>query len=129
MELAYSFIMISCLRLICRYFTGLSSLQGTPKEEASVDSESEMGGLLHDIHEALVMARDHGDLPPVRILRILAGEGHGMFNSDKHGANQSLSRCGVPLSAAMDYVGAILDDSSRKIHRLKVNFVLCVKIL
>lgn len=84
-------------------------------------SESELGGLLHDIHEALVMAQDHGELPPVRILRILAGEGHGMFNSDKH-HNLTVDRgsCGVPLSAAMDYVGAILDDSSGKIHRLKV---------
>jgi len=97
--------------------------KGMLKEEASVNSESEVGGLLHDIHEALVMARDHGDLPPVRVLRILAGEGHGMFHSDKHhGSNQSGGgRCGVPLSAAMDYVSAILDDSSRKMHRLKNN--------
>eukprot|EP00571_Detonula_confervacea_P014445 CAMPEP_0172306174 /NCGR_PEP_ID=MMETSP1058-20130122/7296_1 /TAXON_ID=83371 /ORGANISM="Detonula confervacea, Strain CCMP 353" /LENGTH=1547 /DNA_ID=CAMNT_0013017977 /DNA_START=1 /DNA_END=4644 /DNA_ORIENTATION=- len=102
----------------------------TPKEEASVDSESEIGGLLHDIHEALVMARDHGDLPPVRILRILAGEGHGMFNSDNNhnisnnnnnNKSSSLNRCAVPLSAAMDYVGAVLDDSGGKIHRLKNN--------
>lgn len=96
--------------------------QGTLREEASVDSESDIGGLLHDIHEALVMARDHGDLPPVRILRILAGEGHGMFNSDKHASNPSLNRCGVPLSAAMDYVGAILDDYDNRFHRLKVIF-------
>lgn len=89
------------------------------KDEASVDSESDIGGLLHDIHEALVMARDHGSLPHVRILRILAGEGHGMFHPDKRSSNHS--RCGVPLSAALDYVGALLDDSSRRIHRLKVN--------
>jgi hypothetical protein len=92
-----------------------------PKEEASVESESEIGGLLHDIHEALVMARDHGDLPPVRILRILAGESCGIFNSDRHDFNWCHHRCGVPLAAAMDYVGAILDDCTKKIHRLKVN--------
>jgi hypothetical protein len=27
----------------------------------------------------------------------------------------------VPLAAAMDYVSAILDDCTNKIHRLKVN--------
>jgi len=93
------------------------------KEEASVDSESDIGALLHDIHEALVLAReDHGgDLPPVRILRILAGEGHRIFSSDKHSQSALNDSCGVPLSAAMDYVGAILDDSSQKIHRLKNN--------
>lgn len=92
---------------------------GTLKDESSVDSESEMGALLHDIQEALVMAREYG-LPHVRILRILAGEGHGVFHSDMHGSNHS--RCGVPLSAALDYVGSILDDSTKKIHRLKVNY-------
>lgn len=95
------------------------------KDEASVDSESEIGGLLHDIHESLELAREHGDLPPVRILRILAGEGHGMFSSDSHGpSNQSLNRNGVPLSAALDYVASILDDSSNKIHRLQVSLLL-----
>ena len=87
--------------------------------EADADSESVGGTLLHDdIHEALAMARDRGDLPPVRILRILAGEGPGMFSCDKRGSD---NQCGVPLSAAMDYVGAILDDSSRKVNRLKNN--------
>lgn len=92
-------------------------LNGTMKDEASVDSESEIGALVHDIQEALVMARDNG-LPHVRILRILAGERPGIFSSDWHGAT---SHCGVPLSAALDYVGSILDESTKKIHRLKVN--------
>ncbi|KAL7550009.1 hypothetical protein ACHAWF_014291 [Thalassiosira exigua] len=106
--------------------------QGSPKDEVSVDSESDIGGLLHDIHEALAMAReDHGgDLPPVRVLRILAGEGHGMFKSDKNhpsvtgGKSQIFpndSGSGVPLATAMDYVGAVLDESTKKIHRLKSN--------
>ena len=92
---------------------------------ASAYSESDIGGLLHDIHEALVMAReDHIDVPPVRILRILAGEGPGMFSSDNHNQSGANHSCGVPLSAAMDYVGAVLDSSDRKIHRLKVS-VFC----
>ena len=99
------------------------------KDEASFASESEIGGLLHDIHEALVMARDYGDVPPVRILRILAGEGHGVFHSEWNKSN-ALSH-GVPLSAAMDYVGAILDECTVKIHRLKVRMcralICCVK--
>lgn len=93
-------------------------LDGTLKDEASVDSESENGSLLNDIQEALVMAREYG-LPHVRILSILAGEGRGIYDSDRNGANYS--HCGVPLSAGLDYVGAILDDSSKKILRLKVN--------
>ena len=87
-----------------------------------------VGGILHDIHESLVMAMDHGELPPVRILRILAGERNGMFNCDNRSTNPSLNHCGVPLSVAMDYVGAVLDDSSGKIHRLKVSISLCLHL-
>ena len=57
----------------------------------------------------------------MRILRILAGEGHGQFSADSHGSSHSSNRCSVPLSVAMDYVGSILDDSSKNIHRLKVS--------
>ena len=105
--------------LLTFYF--FSYLQGTLKEEASVDSESDIGGLLHDIHEALIMARDHRELPPVRILRILAGESSGIFSSEHHSSNTSNGGGGVPLSAAMDYVGAVLDESSGNIIRLKVS--------
>jgi hypothetical protein len=96
------------------------------KDETSFESESEIGGLLNDIHEALVMARDYGDVPPVRILRILAGEGHGVFHSE--GDKSNAHSHGVPMSAAMDYVGAILDECAVKIHRLKVrmcSFLFC----
>lgn len=94
--------------------------QGAIREDASINSETEIGGVFRDIHEALVMAREHGDLPPVRILRILAGEGFGQFSSDNHPSHLQ-TQCSVPLSVALDYVGAILDDSSRKINRLKVS--------
>ena len=68
------------------------------------------------------MARDHGNsIPPVRVLRILAGEGFGKFSStDQHSHNSSC--CGnIPLSVAMDYVGATLDESSTKMQRLQNN--------
>ena len=92
-------------------------LNGKLTDDATIDSESEIGGLLYDIHEALVMARDHGELPPVRILRILAGEKNCMFRCD----NNSNAKSSVPLSAAIDYVGGIMDESSQKIHRLMNN--------
>jgi hypothetical protein len=97
------------------------SLKGDLKDESSVESESEIGGLLHDIHEALVMARDHGDLPSVRILRILSGEGCEMFTSNSLESNCYHHRSGVPLVAAMDYISAVLDDLTNKIFQLKVN--------
>jgi hypothetical protein len=86
-------------------------------EDASISSDSDVGGLLTDIHEALMLIRDHGELPPVRILRILSGETHGQFSSDIK--SQSAHQCSVPLSAAIDYVGSVLDDSSNKIDRLQ----------
>ena len=87
------------------------------KDEMSVDSDSEIGGLLHDIHEALVLACDHGNsIPPIRVLRILAGEGSGQFSSiDNYSPDSYNHRSSVPLSVALDYVGATLDESSAKI--------------
>ena len=93
------------------------------KDEISVDSDSEIGGLFHDIHEALVLARDHGNsIPPVRVLRILAGEGSGQFSSvDNYSNDTYRHRCSVPLSVALDYVGVTLDESSANIERLQVD--------
>lgn len=98
-------------------------LKDFPREDLSVDSESEVGGLLHDIHEALLLARELG-LPPVRVLRILGGEGHGQFSTDNTTHIHAVNRGSVPLSVAMDYVGATLDDSTQKIKRLKVSSIL-----
>ena len=70
------------------------------------------------------MAKDHGNsVPPVRVLRILAGEGFGKFSStDQHSRDSRFSSCGnIPLSVAMDYVSATLDDSSTKMQRLQNN--------
>jgi hypothetical protein len=70
----------------------------------------------------LVLARDHGNaIAPVRVLRILAGEGHGQFSSgDTYRPELQNNRGSVPLSVAMDYVGATLDESRAKMQRLQV---------
>lgn len=71
------------------------------------------------------MARRQGVLPPVRIARILAGEGTGQFSSASGGTTSSSQRT-VPLSVALDYVGDILDDSRKEITRLKVRFLIAL---
>jgi hypothetical protein len=65
----------------------------------------------------LSLARRQGVLPPVRIARILAGEGTGQFSSP--GPAKSAQKRTLPLSVALDYVGAILDESRTEIGRLK----------
>lgn len=71
------------------------------------------------------MAHRQGVLPPVRIARILAGEGTGQFSSASGGASSSNQRT-VPLSVALDYVGDILDESRKEITRLKVCFLIAL---
>jgi len=73
---------------------------------------------LYDIQEALSLARRQGVLPPVRIARILAGEGTSQFKSDLAASMATQERT-VPLSVALDYVGAVLDESRKEITRLK----------
>ena len=85
------------------------------QDESSVDSDTDGGSLLRDVGESLLLAREHGDIHPVRVLRTLAGESHGRFGSDAGGSGPS-----VPLSVALDYVGSVLDDSAGTIDRLKV---------
>lgn len=87
------------------------------EDDASLQSDEEE--ILDDIREALALARAQGALPPVRIARILAGEGAGQFSVDTTTRKSSGAQT-VPLSVALDYVGAILDDSRLEISRLKV---------
>ena len=68
----------------------------------------------------LGLAQRQGVLPPVRIARILAGEGTGQFSNNSNSASPQRT---VPLSVALDYVGEILDESRREISRLKVSSV------
>jgi vacuolar protein sorting-associated protein 11 len=82
------------------------------------ESDDEVDGILEDIQEALALARRQGVLPPVRIARILAGEGTGQFSSATIVANRPQIKT-VPLSVALDYVGDILDESRKEISRLK----------
>ena len=85
-----------------------------------------MDEILYDIQEVLSLAQRQGVLPPVRIARILAGEGTGQFSSHKFVDTKSPQRT-VPLSVALDYVGEILDESRSEISRLKVRqFVLAI---
>jgi hypothetical protein len=71
---------------------------------------------LDDIQEALNLARRQGVLPPVRIARILAGEGSGQFSSEASSGNNKRT---VPLSVALDYVGTVLEKSRNEASRLK----------
>lgn len=57
-------------------------------------------------------------LPPVRIARILAGEGTSPFSSAS-ALSESSQQQTVPLSVALDYVGAVLDESRQEISRLE----------
>jgi hypothetical protein len=92
--------------------------EGTKEDDESVDSESELGELLQDVKEALQMARSQRVLPPVRIARILSGDGVGQFR-DECGPDESGSSEGVPLSVALDYIGNVLDEQGKEIDRLQ----------
>ena len=107
-----------CPEVLAHFVKMYGSAEKVPlAEDASVNSDSDVGGLLSDIHEALMLIRDHGELPPVRILRILSGETHGQFSADIK--SKAADQCSVPLSTAIDYVGSVLDDSSSEIDQLQ----------
>jgi hypothetical protein len=56
-------------------------------------------------------------LPPVRVTRILAGEGTGQFSTMQETHSKSNKRT-VPLSVALDYVANILLESRKEMNRL-----------
>ena len=90
--------------------------QGDERSDACSVDDSE---ILEDIQEALALARRQGVLPPVRIARILAGEGTGQFSTND-AAQEHHKRRTVPLSVALDYVGTILEESRKEMSRLKM---------
>ena len=61
----------------------------------------------------------------MRIARILAGEGTEQFSADTStGSSKAHGQQTVPLSVALEYVGAILDESRKEITRLKVRVLV-----
>lgn len=110
---------VGCLTLFLLLLVGKSD-----NTDSDDDSDDEVDEILCDIQEVLSLAQRQGVLPPVRIARILAGEGTGQFSSHKFVDTKSPQRT-VPLSVALDYVGEILDESRSEISRLKVrHFIL-----
>lgn len=87
--------------------------ESNPEDDVSEDDE--VSEIMEDVQEALTLARRQGVLPPVRIARILAGEGTGQFSSDAPMPQKTT----VPLSVALDYVGTILEESRKETQRLK----------
>mmetsp|Transcript_299 Transcript_299/g.277 ORF Transcript_299/g.277 Transcript_299/m.277 type:complete len:239 (-) Transcript_299:23-739(-) len=88
------------------------------------DYTTEAGEIYEDIREALTMARVQGVIPPVRIAKILAGEGVGEFTSTattstQHHTTSWTNTKSAPLSVGLDYIGSILDETSKEITRLK----------
>jgi hypothetical protein len=56
------------------------------------------------------------NIVPVRIARILAGEGSGQFTSDRPSKERKKT---VPLHVALDYVGSVLEKSRKESYRLR----------
>ena len=79
--------------------------------------DDEADAILDDIREALALARRQGVLPPVRVARILAGEGTGQFSAEN--PQEKPNKRTIPLNVALDYVGTILEESRKEISRLR----------
>lgn len=52
-------------------------------------------------------------------MRIVDGDEVGQFSHKKSSFLKSKNHGSVPLSVAFDYIGAVLDESSKDINRLK----------
>jgi len=104
------------------YFVNMVTERMALAEKEDIDdgeeSDDEVNDILEDIQDTLALTKRQGVLPPVRIARILAGEGTGQFSSSVVPSDRAKVRT-VPLSVALDYVGDILDESRKEISRLK----------
>mmetsp|Transcript_23120 Transcript_23120/g.35442 ORF Transcript_23120/g.35442 Transcript_23120/m.35442 type:complete len:1153 (+) Transcript_23120:35-3493(+) len=89
-------------------------------EEECGDEVSELSDgvdILCDIQEVLSLANSHSVMPPVRVTRILAGEGAGQFSSRCAVGAESI-KYAIPLYVVLEYVGMVLKESSIEIKRL-----------
>jgi len=101
------------------HFVTMASKEiGLDEDDKSINSESDIGELLDDIKQGLSMVQSV--LPPVRVVRILAGIGIGQFTEERKEGVSSDDN-GVPLSVALDYIGTVMDKQSQEIDRLKSN--------
>lgn len=99
---------------------GETSSNDAASEDDDDDEDDEVEEILEDIQEALALAKRQAVLPPVRIARILAGEGTGQFSdSVADDAIHKSNKGSIPLSVALDFVGTILEESRQEITRLK----------
>jgi hypothetical protein len=103
------------------YFVGMVSdrYEVINNTNDSDESDDEIEDILSDLGEALMLVRRQGFLPPVRVLRVLAGEGTGQFSTTPEYRDYS-KRLNVPLSVALEYVGDALDESRRECRRLRL---------
>ena len=103
---------------------GAESSQMVSAENASPLSIAEAAAanneVLADLQEALFLAQaQRADLPAIRVVRILAGEGTGKFTSSSTISSPDGPSQGVPLSVALNYVGPVLDGLRSDSHRIR----------
>ena len=127
------------------YFVAMASDRLSSNNSLTDDDYAEeTEDLLDDIQSTLALARRQGAAPPVRIARILAGEGTGQFShkepspqKTQPSSSSSISVSGggrgrssgggggggasssVPLSVALEYLGSILEESRHEGDRLR----------
>lgn len=82
-----------------------------------MSEDDEMDEIMDDIQEVLKLARRQRAIAPVRVARILAGEGTSQFSVVSDGGTGDPTA--VPLSVALDYVGTVLEESRHEVSRLK----------
>ena len=102
-----------------RIFAQVNQQRDAPNNNDDDSVDDEAVEIMEDIQEALALARRQGVLPPVRVARILAGEGTGPFRAECDTSITKSNKPTVPLSVALDYVGSVLEDSRRETSRLK----------
>ncbi|KAL7566823.1 hypothetical protein ACA910_021325 [Epithemia clementina (nom. ined.)] len=120
------FVTMASERLNKNHGNNNDKKQQMDSEEYAEETEE----LLDDIQATLALARRQGASPPVRIARILAGEGTGQFSpkepptalssgGGRRTSSSSSSASSVPLSVALEYLGSILEESRVEGDRLK----------